>query len=163
MESFFDDKYVTKLQPYIQETVDNLLDAMKSKGCSDGPVDLIKEFALPVPSYVRLSQVAARVKPPCMARAGIAEQPLQIIYHILGVPAHDLEFLTNQAAIRSNGSGTAREASAASQYASPAGHPAPLRPGLIADVPQGAAQVPRPLGRGAVQGAKRRPHQQSGH
>lgn len=40
---------------------------------------------------------------------------LQIIYTILGVPFNDLEYLTNQNAIRTNGSSTAREASAANQ------------------------------------------------
>ncbi|KAJ6440205.1 histidine kinase [Purpureocillium lavendulum] len=89
VEKFFDPVYVQALQPYIQQTVDSLLDAIIAKGCQNGPIDLIQDFALPVPSYV--------------------------IYHILGVPAHDLEMLTNQNAIRTNGSATAREASAASQ------------------------------------------------
>jgi nitric oxide reductase len=62
---------------------------MKSKGCEGGPVDLVQNFALPVPSY--------------------------IIYTILGVPFEDLEFLTQQNSIRTNGSSTAREASAANQ------------------------------------------------
>jgi nitric oxide reductase len=34
---------------------------------------------------------------------------------MLGVPFEDLEFLTNQTAVRSNGSSTALEASAANQ------------------------------------------------
>ncbi|EFY96295.2 Cytochrome P450 CYP55A19 [Metarhizium robertsii ARSEF 23] len=75
--------------PFIQKTVDDLLAAMKAKGCAAAPVDLVKEFALPVPSY--------------------------IIYTILGVPFSDLEYLTQQVATRSNGSGTAREASTVSQ------------------------------------------------
>ncbi|EGU73321.1 hypothetical protein FOXB_16169, partial [Fusarium oxysporum f. sp. conglutinans Fo5176] len=37
------------------------------------------------------------------------------IYTILGVPFEDLEYLTKQNAIRSNGSGTAQEAAAANQ------------------------------------------------
>lgn len=53
VESFFVPEYVEKLQPYIQKTVDDLLEAMKAKGCANGPVDLVKEFALPVPSYVK--------------------------------------------------------------------------------------------------------------
>lgn len=89
VEPLFTPKHVKKLQPYIQKTVDDLLAAMKKKGCAAGPVDLVKEFALPVPSY--------------------------IIYTILGVPFNDLEYLTNQNAIRTNGSSTAREASAANQ------------------------------------------------
>ena len=39
----------------------------------------------------------------------------QIIYTILGVPFEDLEFLTQQNSIRTNGSATAREASAAAE------------------------------------------------
>lgn len=39
----------------------------------------------------------------------------QIIYTILGVPFEDLEFLTRQNAIRTNGSATAREASSAAE------------------------------------------------
>ncbi|KAF4498756.1 cytochrome P450 55A1 [Fusarium agapanthi] len=89
VEPAFTPKAVKNLQPYIQKTVDDLLEQMKQKGCSNGPVDLIKEFALPVPSY--------------------------IIYTLLGVPFKDLEYLTQQNAIRTNGSSTAREASAANQ------------------------------------------------
>ncbi|KAF5020287.1 hypothetical protein F66182_7663 [Fusarium sp. NRRL 66182] len=89
VEPIFAPEAVTKLQPYIQKTVEDLLEGLKQKGCADGPVDLIKEFALPVPSY--------------------------IIYTILGVPFHDLEYLTQQNAIRTNGSSTAREASAANK------------------------------------------------
>ncbi|KAJ2898739.1 Cytochrome P450 55A2 [Zalerion maritima] len=89
VEPFFVPEHIKKLQPYIQETVDDLLDALKTKGCAKGPVDLVNEFALPVPSY--------------------------IIYTMLGVPFHDLEFLTEQNALRTNGSSTAREASAANQ------------------------------------------------
>ncbi|EFY88259.1 cytochrome P450 [Metarhizium acridum CQMa 102] len=87
---FFTPEYIKSLQPYIQKTVDDLLDALKAKGCASGPVDLVKEFALPVPSF--------------------------IIYSILGVPFEDLQFLTEQNAIRTNGSASAREASAASKY-----------------------------------------------
>lgn len=52
VEKFFDTTYVNNLRPYIQKTVDGLLDAIVAKGCDSGPIDLIKEFALPVPSYV---------------------------------------------------------------------------------------------------------------
>jgi nitric oxide reductase len=52
VEPIFTTEAVNNLQPYIQKTVDNLLDELKSKGCADGPVDLVQEFALPVPSYV---------------------------------------------------------------------------------------------------------------
>jgi nitric oxide reductase len=40
---------------------------------------------------------------------------IQIIYTILGVPFEDLDYLTNQAVIRSQGSSNAREASVANQ------------------------------------------------
>ncbi|KAF5670014.1 cytochrome p450 55a1 [Fusarium heterosporum] len=89
VESIFSPKAIHKMQPYIQKTVDDLLDELIRKGCDDGPVDLIQEFALPLPSY--------------------------IIYTILGVPFHDLQYLTQQNAIRTNGSSTAREASSANQ------------------------------------------------
>jgi nitric oxide reductase len=52
VEPIFSPEAVKNLQPYIQKTVDGLLDELKSKGCADGPVDLVQEFALPVPSYV---------------------------------------------------------------------------------------------------------------
>lgn len=88
-EGFFTPEYVKSLGPYIQETIDKLLDSMIKKGGAHGPVDLVQEFALPVPSYV--------------------------IYTILGVPFEDLGFLTAQNAVRTNGSATAREASEASK------------------------------------------------
>ena len=43
----------------------------------------------------------------------------QIIYTILGVPFSDLPYLTQQNAIRTNGSATAREASTANQHVLP--------------------------------------------
>ncbi|GAB1317816.1 hypothetical protein MFIFM68171_08026 [Madurella fahalii] len=89
VESFFTPEHVKSMRPYIDKTVNDLLDRMKQKGCANGPVDLVEHFALPVPSY--------------------------IIYTILGVPFEDLEFLTRQNSIRTNGSSTAREASAAAQ------------------------------------------------
>lgn len=85
VESFFSDEYVESLKPYIQSVIDEALDKMAAKA---QPVDFVSEFALIVPSYV--------------------------IYTILGVPHKDLEFLTEQNAIRTNGSASAREASAAS-------------------------------------------------
>lgn len=87
VESSFTPEHVTSLQPYIQKTIDDLLEAMIAKHGEHGPADLITEFALPVPSYV--------------------------IYTILGVPFKDLEYLTHQNAIRTNGSSTARQASVA--------------------------------------------------
>ncbi|RKK60077.1 hypothetical protein BFJ69_g17251 [Fusarium oxysporum] len=68
VEQIFTQEAVEKLQPYIQKTVDDLLEDLKQKRCADGPVHLVKIFALPAPSYV--------------------------IYTILGAPFHDLEYLT---------------------------------------------------------------------
>lgn len=89
VEPFFTPEHVKSLEPYIRKTAKDLLEKMKAKGCAGGPVDLVEHFALPLPSYV--------------------------IYTILGVPFEDLEFLTKQNAIRTNGSSTAREASSANQ------------------------------------------------
>ncbi|KAH7123297.1 cytochrome P450 55A3 [Dactylonectria estremocensis] len=88
VEPLFVKSAIEDRKPYIQKTVDDLLDTMIEQGCSE-PVDLVEKFALPVPSY--------------------------IIYTILGVPFEDLEYLTQQNAIRTNGSGTAQEAAAANQ------------------------------------------------
>ncbi|SPO06207.1 probable Cytochrome P450 55A3 [Cephalotrichum gorgonifer] len=86
VEPLFTKAHVETLKPYIKKTVDDLLTAMIAGGCKE-PVDLIEKFALPVPSY--------------------------IIYTILGVPFKDLEYLTTQNAIRTNGSSTASEAQSA--------------------------------------------------
>uniref|UniRef100_A0A0D2YF00 Uncharacterized protein n=1 Tax=Fusarium oxysporum (strain Fo5176) TaxID=660025 RepID=A0A0D2YF00_FUSOF len=50
-KQIFTQEAVEKLQPYIQKTVDDLLEDLKQKGCADGPVHLVKIFALPAPSY----------------------------------------------------------------------------------------------------------------
>ncbi|KAF6806528.1 cytochrome p450 55a3 [Colletotrichum plurivorum] len=88
VEPLFVGEHVETMKPYIQRTVGQLLDQMVAKGCEE-PVDLIENFALPVPSY--------------------------IIYTILGVPFKDLEYLTQQNAIRTNGSSTALQAQATNQ------------------------------------------------
>lgn len=51
VDSFFTKTHIDLMQPYIQKTVEDLLDKMLSEGCKD-PVDLVNKFALPVPSYV---------------------------------------------------------------------------------------------------------------
>ncbi|KAF2497056.1 cytochrome P450 [Lophium mytilinum] len=84
----FTKERVENLRPHIQATVDRILDAMVAAG-GETPVDLVEKLALPVPSY--------------------------IIYGILGVPFEDLAYLTEQNAIRSNGSATATEASSANK------------------------------------------------
>ena len=84
MEPLFSYEHIQSMRPSIQKTVDSLLDALLPLAGS-GAVDLVDKFALPVPSYT--------------------------IYGILGVPLADLPYLTQQAAIRSNGSATSSEAS----------------------------------------------------
>lgn len=54
VEPIFEKPHVETLKPYIQKTVDNLLDSMIAGGCSK-PVDLVEKFSLPVPSYVGYS------------------------------------------------------------------------------------------------------------
>mgnify|MGYP003816710327 FL=1 len=49
---WFTPEYVASMQPYIDKTVQDLLERLRHKGCADGPVDFVEEFALPVPSYV---------------------------------------------------------------------------------------------------------------
>ncbi|KAK1673199.1 cytochrome P450 55A3 [Colletotrichum godetiae] len=88
VEPLFLRDHVASMKPYIEKTVNGLLERMVEQGC-DEPVDLIDKFAVPVPSY--------------------------IIYTILGVPFEDLEYLTQQNAIRTNGSGTALQAQSANQ------------------------------------------------
>lgn len=51
VEPFFTEDHVESLRPYIKETVHGLLNDMVAKGCAE-PVDLVENFALPVPSYV---------------------------------------------------------------------------------------------------------------
>lgn len=51
VEPFFVAEHVETMKPYIQKTVDQLLDQMVARGCKE-PIDLIENFALPVPSYV---------------------------------------------------------------------------------------------------------------
>ena len=51
VESFFSHEHVEAMRPHIQETVDNLLDALVKEG-SEKPIDLVEKFSLPVPSYV---------------------------------------------------------------------------------------------------------------
>ncbi|KAG9232188.1 cytochrome P450 55A1 [Amylocarpus encephaloides] len=86
VESVFTKAHIDSTRPHIQETVDKLLDVVVKDGGST-PFDIVEKFALPVPSY--------------------------IIYGILGVPFADLPYLTQQAAIRGNGSATATESSQA--------------------------------------------------
>ncbi|PGH11887.1 hypothetical protein AJ80_06952 [Polytolypa hystricis UAMH7299] len=82
--SLFTRERAETMRPHIQATADALLERMIAGGCNP-PVDLVEQFALPLPSF--------------------------IIYGILGVPKEDLEYLTKCNATRSNGSSTAAAAS----------------------------------------------------
>ncbi|KAF6834892.1 cytochrome p450 55a3 [Colletotrichum musicola] len=106
VEPLFVREHIETMKPYIQRTVDELLEQMVQKGCEE-PVDLIENFALPVPSYVSLASME-------FEKGNVADGR-QVIYTILGVPFEDLEYLTQQNAIRTNGSGTALQAQAANQ------------------------------------------------
>ncbi|KAJ0297748.1 hypothetical protein COL516b_010356 [Colletotrichum fioriniae] len=113
VEPLFVREHIASMKPYIQSTVDNLLDKMVEQGC-DEPIDLIDKFALPVPSYGEDGEAQEGD-----AATGALGSPLtsffKIIYTILGVPFEDLEYLTQQNAIRTNGSGTALQAQSANQ------------------------------------------------
>lgn len=57
VEPIFAREQVLALKPFIQQTVDEVLSKMIAKGCAE-PVDLVAEFALPIPSYVSCSILA---------------------------------------------------------------------------------------------------------
>lgn len=107
IESIFSREAIEKMRPSIQNTVDTLLDEMINDGCKN-PVDVVEKLALPVASYVSFLYT-----PNIPTSDSILF--CQTIYGILGVPFEDLKFLTQQAAIRSNGSATATAASQANQ------------------------------------------------
>lgn len=51
VEPVFSKENVDAMRPHIQKVVNDLLDAIIEKG-GDKPIDLLENFALPVPSYV---------------------------------------------------------------------------------------------------------------
>ena len=79
---------VESMRPQIQQIVDELIDNLIEKGKSES-IDLLSSFAMPVPTL--------------------------IIYKMLGIPYEDHEFLDKCNSIRTNGSATSAESSAASQ------------------------------------------------
>ncbi|PRW58572.1 cytochrome P450 55A3 isoform B [Chlorella sorokiniana] len=85
-ERWFAGGYVEKLRPTIRGHVKELLDGMQR---ASKPVNLHEAFSLPV--------------------------AFKTIYGILGIPFEDFEFLSNNIAMRSSGSSTARDAAAAQQ------------------------------------------------
>lgn len=102
----FTKEHIDGMRPNIQETVNSLLDAMIKEGGKKA-VDLVEKFALPVASYVSCSACDNSVTDILIRGVFL----FQTIYGILGVPFKDLAYLTQQAAIRSNGSATATQAS----------------------------------------------------
>ena len=52
VSTIFEKSNVETMKPLIQKTVDDLLTSMIKAGCSK-PVDLVENFSLPLPSYVR--------------------------------------------------------------------------------------------------------------
>lgn len=54
VEPLFTREHVDKMRPKIQKTVDSLLEHMLNQR-SEKPIDLVKEFSLPVPSFVSVS------------------------------------------------------------------------------------------------------------
>ncbi|KAL4997041.1 hypothetical protein BDV10DRAFT_186554 [Aspergillus recurvatus] len=85
---FFTQDHINSLKLFIAETVNSALDKLAAEG-GEQPVDLVEHFSLPIPSLV--------------------------IYHILGIPVEDINYLTETNAVRSNGSSTAAAAQNANQ------------------------------------------------
>ncbi|KAF2627237.1 cytochrome P450 [Macroventuria anomochaeta] len=84
IEELFTRERIAALRPEIQRIVDHVLDAIVEKGCAQGPVDLVEDFATPIPT--------------------------RIIYGILGVPEKDIPELSKASAIRLSTSGSATDA-----------------------------------------------------
>ncbi|KAI9873620.1 MAG: hypothetical protein M1830_010794 [Pleopsidium flavum] len=87
VNSVFTREHVETMRPSIQKTVNNCIQTMTMGGCQQ-PVDLVKNFAIEVPS--------------------------QVIYRILGIPNKDMDYLNSCNAVRTSGSTTSREAADAS-------------------------------------------------
>lgn len=87
VSAVFTREKIEELRPSIQKLVDDCIEDMKTGGCKEA-VDLVEKFALLVPS--------------------------EIIFRLLGVPKKDMAYLGTINAVRTNGSSTATEASAAS-------------------------------------------------
>jgi nitric oxide reductase len=86
VEPDFKMEKVESMRPDIQRIVDKIIDEMIGH---TAPVDLFTSFALPVPTLV--------------------------IYQLLGIPYEDHDFLEKCNSIRTNGSATSAESSAASK------------------------------------------------
>ena len=86
IEQDFSPKNVQALRPKIEKIANDLIDKMMK---NKQPVDLHISYSLPVPTFV--------------------------IYDMLGIPYEDHEFLETCNAIRTNGSATSAQSSAASQ------------------------------------------------
>ncbi|KAL4423466.1 hypothetical protein ABPG77_005418 [Micractinium sp. CCAP 211/92] len=86
IEPYFTAQYGEKMRPGIRQKVDELIDDMK-KGSK--PANLQEAFSLPL--------------------------AFKVIYELLGIPFSDYDFLSNNIAMRTSGSSTARDAAAAQQ------------------------------------------------
>lgn len=84
LDDAFTKEAVEKMRPMMQSTIDAILDKMVKRG-GDKPVDLIEEFATPVPT--------------------------QIVYKVLGVPDEDIERLSHDSEVRNSTSRNAAETS----------------------------------------------------
>ncbi|PQE12118.1 Cytochrome P450 55A2 protein [Rutstroemia sp. NJR-2017a BVV2] len=82
-QAAFTPSAIAKLRPLIQQIVNTSLDNLISKGCADGPIDLIHNFAAPIPT--------------------------KTVYHILGVPEEDIENLAYDSEVRNSTSRNAAE------------------------------------------------------
>lgn len=84
IEDLFTRKSIAAMRPEIQRIVDDVLDDIVRKGCTQGPVDLVEDFATPIPT--------------------------RIVYGMLGVPEKDIPELSKASAIRVSTSGSATDA-----------------------------------------------------
>ncbi|KAE8138953.1 cytochrome P450 [Aspergillus pseudotamarii] len=89
VNAFFTDEYVQSCLPFIRDTVQHYLNQLIKAAKDEKEVDLVKHFALPIPS--------------------------RIIYGMLGIPQEDFEYLSGYDATRTNGSSTAAAAQAANK------------------------------------------------
>lgn len=87
VEQDFTIEKIESMRPEIQQIVDQIIDEMINAHTQ--PMDLVASFAMPVPTLV--------------------------IYKMLGIPYEDHKFLHRCNSIRTNGSATSAEASAASK------------------------------------------------
>lgn len=109
--AFFNEGYVQSRLLFIRDTVQHYLNELIAAGKDKNQVDLVKHFALPVPSHVSSSLPSDH-----SVVVWVNDLTLpQIIYDILGIPHEDFEYLSGCDATRTNGSSTAAAAQAANK------------------------------------------------